>query len=231
LEDIIGDASGVKISMAGNQWFAARDALNIINSHGFKALIETIPPGLVERRARGEDLRIGHLVLSYKPEIVSLPPSMLMGLETMEAFEYVENDVVIAYMGEAVNDWCGLKNRRTAVPNPVTEGIGAMFARVFDKVCGGYEELIAGGSFLTKIHHREIPALIRSNIIDAGVIWRTEAIYWGLNYSVPEPRVVGRLAMALMPWASEAAKDVFSLFKSREIREVYEKYGFKWVGK
>jgi len=43
--------------------------------------------------------------------------------------------------------------------------------------------------------------------------------------------VVGRLAMALMPWASEAAKDVFSLFKSREIREVYEKYGFKWVGK
>ena len=94
--------------------------------------------------------------------------------------------------------------------------------------CG---ELIAGGSFLTKIHHREIPALIRSNIVDAGVIWRTEAIYWGLNYSVPEPRVVGRLAMALMPWASESAKDVFALFKSREIREVYEKYGFKWVGK
>ena len=119
---IIGDFSGVKISMAGNQWFAARDALNIINSHGFTALIETIPPGLVKRRIMGENLRMGSLILSYRPEIVSLPPLMLMGLETIETFEHVENDVVIAYVGDPVNDWCSLKSRRTAIPNPVTEG-------------------------------------------------------------------------------------------------------------
>ncbi len=230
LEDVLGDLSGVKITMAGNQWFAARDVLRILNSSGIKAVMETIPPGLARRRVLGEAMRIGGLVLDYRPEIASLPPSMLAGIEVIDSFEYVENDVVIAYTGKPVLTWCGLRDRRAAIPNPITEGIGAMFAKAFHENCGGYDELLAEGAFLTKIHHREIPALINAGIIDAGIVWRTEAIYWGLNYSAPEPRLVGRLAMALMPWASGNAGLAYSMLKSNSVKEAYEKYGFRWVG-
>ncbi len=131
--------------MAGNQWFAARDVLSILNSSGIKAVIETIPPGLARRRALGEAMRIGGLVMDYRPEIASLPPSMLNGIEVADSFEYVENDVVIAYVGKPVLTWCDLRDRRVAIPNPMTEGIGAMFAKAFQDNCGGYDELIAGG--------------------------------------------------------------------------------------
>lgn len=54
--------------------------------------VETIPPGLVLRRALGEPLIIGDLTIDARPDIVSLPSNMLNELNVRDHFEYVEND-------------------------------------------------------------------------------------------------------------------------------------------
>ncbi|WP_243671124.1 substrate-binding domain-containing protein [Vulcanisaeta sp. JCM 16161] len=168
---------------------------------GFTVYVETIPPGLVLRRALGEPLIIGDLVIDVRPDIVSLPSNMLSELNVRDKFEYAENDLAIVYVGEPVNDWCDLRNRRVAIPNPITEGIGALFRELYSEYCGDYSELVGRGFvYLTRIHHREIPELLRNGLIDAGVVWRTEAIYWGFKYTVPSRNRVSRLSFALMPW-------------------------------
>ncbi|ADY02359.1 putative sulfate-binding protein [Vulcanisaeta moutnovskia 768-28] len=230
ISDVRGVLSGVRMSLAGNQWFVIDELMGFLKSMEFNVYVETIPPGLVLRRALGEPLVIGGLVIDVKPEIVSLPTSMLSGLTVKDRFEYVENDLAIAYVGEPVNDWCELRDRRVAVPNPVTEGIGALFREIYTEYCGDYSEFVGRGSvYLTRIHHREIPELLRNGLVDAGVVWRTEAIYWGFKYTVPSRNRVSRLSFALMPWASNDAVKVFELLRSDNVRRMYEKYGFRWI--
>ncbi|WP_243674924.1 substrate-binding domain-containing protein [Vulcanisaeta distributa] len=197
-----GSLSGVKMSLADNQWFVVDELMMFLRSRGFTVYVETIPPGLVLRRALGEPLIIGDLTIDARPDIVSLPSNMLNELNVRDHFEYVENDLAIVYVGEPINDWCDLRSKRVAIPNPVTEGIGALFREIYTEYCGDYSEFVGRDSvYLTRIHHREIPELLRNGLIDAGVVWRTEAIYWGgFRYTVPSRNRVGRLSFALMPW-------------------------------
>ncbi|WP_252900509.1 hypothetical protein [Vulcanisaeta sp. JCM 14467] len=73
ISDVRGSLSGVKMSLAGNQWFVINELLNLLRAKGFTVYVETIPPGLVLRRALGEPLVIGDLVIDVRPDIVSLP--------------------------------------------------------------------------------------------------------------------------------------------------------------
>ena len=232
ISDVRGPLSGVKMSLAGNQWFVINELLNLLRARGFTVYVETIPPGLVLRRALGEPLVIGDLVIDVRPEIVSLPTGMLEKLSVRDKFEYVENDLAIVYSGEPVNDWCELRGRRVAIPNPITEGIGELFRELYTEYCGDYAEFIGRGSvYLTRIHHREIPQLLQNGVIDAGVVWRTEAIYWGFKYTAPPRNKTGKLAFALMPWAGEEAARLFEFLRSDDVKHLYEKYGFKWIAK
>ena len=229
LYDLWGSVQGLKIFMAGNQWFVVPELLEYLGENGISAFVETLPPGIVREHARGTPVRIGNLVIDFRPEIVSLPPSMMRGLDVVESFEYASNTMAIAYRrGVEVRDWCSLRGLRVAIPNPDTEGIGQLFKEVYEESCGGYEEL-ARRARLTKVHHREIPKMLASGEIDAGVVWVTEALYWRFDHVVPSPNREGRLAFGLMKEHSEAAERAFSLLRSDRVREIYTKYGFRWV--
>lgn len=229
LSDLWGKVSGLKIFMAGNQWFVLPELIEYLNSKGFDVFIESLPLGAVMRHALGEPIKIGNLIIDYKPDIVSLPPSMLNEIKYRDYFEYVANDLVIAYNHGNYNDWCDLKGKQVAIPNPETEGIGQLFKELYEKECGNYEEFINSGKvYLTKIHHREIPKLLNERKIEAGVVWKTEAIYWKFNYFEPKVNSVGKLAFALIS-GDERSKRVFELLKSEEVRKIYEKYGFRWL--
>ncbi len=132
LEDLWGDINGVKMSFAGNQWFVSKDLISLLNSKGHKIYLETIPPGLVRKRAEGEPLRIGNLKITFNPEIISLPPSLMEGLKAIEKFDYVENEIVIVYTKKEINDWCEVLGKRIAIPNPKTEGIGKLWSIYYD---------------------------------------------------------------------------------------------------
>ncbi len=229
LEDLWGETSGVKMSFAGNQWFVVKDLIDYLKGQGFSVYVETIPPGIVRKRAEGEPLKIGNLTITFKPEIVSLPPPILEGLKVEEKFDYVENDIAIVFSGKAINDWCELKGKRIAIPNPKTEGIGKLFMEIYEESCGSYEELVNSGAYLTAVHHREIPHMLKLGDVEAGIMWRTEALYWGFKHVVPEKNRTSRLAFALLEDAGEKAKAVFEALKSPQVRELYKKYGFKVV--
>lgn len=228
LSDLWGSIQGLKIFMAGNQWFVVQELLNFLKSNGISAFIETLPPGIVKDHAKGVPIRIGNLIIDFKPEIVSLPPSMIKELDVIKTFDYVSNSLAIVYNDKKIEDWCSLKGLRIAIPNPVTEGIGQLFKEIYEETCGNYEEL-AKKAYLTKIHHREIPKMLINKEIDAGVVWVTEAIYWKFNYSVPSPNREGKLAFGLMREHSEVAEKAFSLLRSESVKEIYTKYGFRWI--
>ncbi|QIW22990.1 ABC transporter substrate-binding protein [Sulfolobus sp. S-194] len=227
LEDFWGSTDGIKMSFSGNQWFVVPDLITLLNKKGFTVYIETIPPGIVRKRAGGENLKVGNLEITFKPEIVSLPPSLLEGLKVKKMKEYVENELAIVYSSK-VNDWCDLKGKKVAVPNPETEGIGVLFKQLYEEYCGSYEEFISS-AYLTKVHHREIPYMLSKGLIEAGVVWKTEAIYWKFNYIIPAFNKKGKLAFALLSNSSEISEILFDYLFSSDVQAIYEKYGFKWI--
>lgn len=227
--DFWGNIEGLKIFMAGNQWFAVPDLLDFLNSKCISAFIETLPPGIVKEHSKGTPIKVGNLVIDYKPEIVSLPPLMIKELDGIKTFEYVSNSLAIVYNKKQVDDWCSLKELKIAIPNPITEGIGQLFKEIYEETCGSYEELLRRNVYLTKIHHREIPKMLMNNEIDAGVVWVTEALYWKFKFSVPSPNKEGKLAFGLMKVHSEMAEKAFSLLRSENVKEIYTKYGFRWI--
>ena len=134
------------------------------------------------------------------------------------------------YIGSPIKDWCELRDKRVAIPNPVTEGIGALFRDLYNEYCGDYLEFVSKGNvYITKIHHREIPQLLSQGLIDAGVMWTTEANYWNYPHITPAKNKKGRLAFALMPWASKEARELYNQLRKDEVKRIYEKYGFKWI--
>ena len=228
LYDLWGNVQGLKVFMAGNQWFVVPELLEYLKENGVSAFIETLPPGVVKEHSKGVPIKIGNLIIDFKPEIVSLPPSMLRELDVVESFEYVSNSLAVVYNKAEVKDWCSLKGLRVAIPNPVTEGIGQLFKELYEENCGNYEEL-SKNAYLTKVHHREIPKMLANNEIDAGVVWVTEAIYWKFKYSVPTPNREGKLAFGLLRDHSDLAKKAFSLLRSERVKEIYTKYDFRWI--
>lgn len=83
--------------MAGNQWFVIPELLDFLKSNGISAFIETLPPGVVKDHAKGVPIGIGNLIVDFKPEIISLPPSMIKELDVTKTFEYVSNSLAIVY--------------------------------------------------------------------------------------------------------------------------------------
>jgi len=234
LSDMHGYTDGVPMSFAGNQWFLVNKIIDILLRNGIRAYVETIPPGIVRQRALGASLRVGTLTFSARPQVVSLPPALLDGLQVEERYDYVEDTIVLAYREArpSVSSWCDIKEiPRLAIPNPITEGIGAQVRDVMQGSCGSYEYL-ASRSFITRVHHREIPPMLYGNAVDAGVMWISEAKYWGFNYVVPQPELRGRLAFALLAGAGEGAREAYRVLVSSgdELKAAYEAYGFKWIG-
>ncbi len=224
IHDLYGKISGVKFFAAGNQWFALEEILPRMAN----VFMETLPPGVVMKQMMGEAVKIGNLVIDVKPDVVSLPSSLMEQVKDMvlEPTEYVENEVVIA-TSLKVKDICDLSGLRLALPNPENEGIGDVFRKAYEEECGDYSSL-RERSYVTKVHHRETPLLMRNGLVNAGVMWNTEAIKWGFK-SVGTGRK-GKLSIAVTKFGDkEGGENVKKVVLSSESRSVYEKYAFKWM--
>jgi ABC-type sulfate transport system substrate-binding protein len=75
-------------------------------------------------------------------------------------------------------------NIRLAMPNPDTEGVTEQIKMSLQKAGG--EALVTavygtkvqdGSSYLTAIHHRETPMFLMQGRAEAGVTWRSEAMF------------------------------------------------------
>jgi ABC-type molybdate transport system substrate-binding protein len=137
----------------------------------------------------------------------------------------------------------GQRNVRLAMPNPDFEGVTDQI-KISLKKAGGdalvtmvYETKVKDGSvYLTQIHHRETPMFLMQGRAEAGVTWRSEAIFQEqagnaiAHVDIPDAEnTVGIYAGAIVKGTAhkEAAGKWLAFLKSAEAVRVFEGYGFK----
>ena len=215
---------------------------------------ETLPPGLlVQQMEKGGVVTVGNMTWTVKPD------AYLAGLQAVQrligeakleqpAVPYVSNVLAImvpktnpAHIGKLA-DLAG-RNVRLAMPNPDFEGVTDQI-KVSLKKAGGdglvarvYDAKVKDGStYLTQIHHRETPMFLMQARADAGVTWRSEAIFQEqignpiAHVDIPDAEnTTGIYAGAVVTGAAhkEAAEKWLAFLKSPEAVRIFAGYGFK----
>jgi molybdate transport system substrate-binding protein len=132
---------------------------------------------------------------------------------------------------------------RLAMPNADTEGVTDQIKTSLQKA-GGETLLNAvygskvkdGTSYLTAIHHRETPMFLMQGRAQAGVTWRSEAIFQEQagnpieHVDIPAAQnTTGTYAGAVVKGAAhpEAAKKWLAYLRSPEAIKIFTGYGFQ----
>ncbi|KJE49579.1 MULTISPECIES: substrate-binding domain-containing protein [Acidiplasma] len=220
ISDLTGYIDGTKISMPGQGWFIANHIVSYFYRKNIKTYIETLPAVMVRKRAMGNFLRIGGLRINLTPDIVFLNKNMIKHIKYMKLFDFYKDSIVIA---TNINDLqlCDIKNYKSGIPNPVYSALGIAFKKIYEKKCGYFGDL-KKSSYFSKAHYREIPSLLLKNEINAGILWRSEALYWKFKYiEIPETETV--FSVALLN-ENENSKQVYEALQSGELNIYYDKY-------
>uniref|UniRef100_UPI00262367E7 substrate-binding domain-containing protein n=1 Tax=Acidocella sp. TaxID=50710 RepID=UPI00262367E7 len=164
------------------------------------------------------------------------------------AVPYVTNDLTImvpkgnpAHIQSLAD--LGKPGVRLVMPNPAYEGIARQIEAALRKAGGDaletqvYQTGVTNGTtILTHIHHRQTPLFLMQGLADAGVTWKSEAIFQeeiGNPISdVPIPAADNATAIyagAVVKGAAhpDAAKAWLSFIHSPAALAIFEHYGFK----
>ncbi len=156
---------------------------------------ETIPPGLlVQQIAAGGTISVGNMTWTVKPDayfagLAKVRQLIADGLLRGPAVPYVTNTLTIMVPQGNPARITGLADLgragvRLVMPNPAFEGVVRQIKASLVKAGGEalaravYETKVQDGStVLTHIHHRQTPLWLMQGRGDAGVTWRSEALF------------------------------------------------------
>lgn len=252
--DLYGDIIDPQlvIFFAGNQ-FMVIDSL----IHDFKkaypqyqrVFAETLPPGILAQQILTGSLVLGNLRIAVQPDIYTAGKSRIDQLK--DSFSVVKNYAgntlaIMVHKGnpKKVNRLSDLarKDVRVSMPNPAWEGIGKRIEEAYVKAGGTAlqqvimkEKVTKGGTYLTKIHHRETPLRILYQQSDAGPVWFTEAYYQQMiGHPVELIQVPAAENIQASYWAGilksathqEAAKDFMNFLLGPQGQGIYKHFGF-----
>jgi molybdate transport system substrate-binding protein len=214
---------------------------------------ETIPPGrLVEQMKAGGRITVGNMTFTAKPD------AYFAGYETVKALvadgllegpgtPYVTNILTIMVPAGNPKRIRGLSDLgrpglRLAMPNPEFEGVARQIKTALGKAGGEaltHEVYAAkverGETVLTQIHHRQTPLWLMEGKVDAGVTWRSEALFQEqvghpiTHVEIPEAQnATGVYAGAVVAGAAhaEAARLWLAFITSPEALAILGRYGF-----
>ena len=260
LPDFHGNPIDPKLVLyvGGNYFFALAPLVKAFEAKQpeYKGRIfwETLPPGLlVKQMDSGGTVTVGNMTWAVKPD------AYCAGLQAVQrlidegkleapAVPYVSNVLAImvpqgnpAHIAKLAD--LGQKNVRLAMPNPDFEGVTDQI-KISLKKAGGdalvtmvYETKVKDGStYLTQIHHRETPMFLMQGRAEAGVTWRSEAIFQEqsgnaiAHIDIPDAEnTTGIYAGAIVKGAAhkEAAEKWLAFLRSTEGAQIFERYGFK----
>jgi ABC-type molybdate transport system substrate-binding protein len=197
LEHMASDANLV-VWVAGNQFFAMDDVIGAFQkAHpGISVGLITLPPGLILTAIEAGGWSYDGKEYRCTPDVyASVNLGHLQRLKAtglMRDYKiYMHNELqMMVAKGNpkavaSINDLVR-SDVRTALPNPVNEGIMQFYARKVLERHGIWSQ-IAGGrdcvscqtterNWFTAVHHREIPERIRDGKSDAGIVWKTEVM-------------------------------------------------------
>jgi ABC-type molybdate transport system substrate-binding protein len=130
-----------------------------------------------------------------------------------------------------------------AMPNPAFEGVARQIRASLMKAGGeALAEMVYGKkvrdgeAVLTRIHHRQTPVFLMQHLVEAGVTWKSEAIFQeevGNPIShidiPPEHNTVANYSAAMVPDVPhpEAARAWLAFITSDDAFKILDRYGFK----
>lgn len=260
LPDFHGNPVNPKLSIfvGGNYFFAMAPLVAAFEDEHpelrGKIYYETIPPGLLVRQIeQGGTITVGNMTWTVKADVYAAGMRRVKemadkGLLTGAAGPYATNDLAImipkgnpAHIATLAD--LGKPGVRLVMPNPEFEGIARQIKAALAKVGGSqlekqvYETKVSNGeTILTHIHHRQSPMYLMQGRADAGVTWKSEAIFQEKSGNpisfieiAPEHNATAIYAAGVLKDAPnpEAAKAWVDFLKSPKALAIFGQYGFK----
>ena len=246
------------IFVGGNYYFAMAPLVAAFEREhpGLKGRIyyETLPPGILIQQMHADGtITIGNMTWRIEPDVYAaglkkvryyIKHKVLQG----PAVPYVTNDLAIMIPKGNPAHIRGLKDLgkpgvRLAMPNPAWEGVARQIELALRKAGGAtlehmvYVTKVADGqTILTHIHHRQTPLFLMQGLADAGITWKSEAIFQeqvghplGLIDIPAADNVTAVYAAALVRGAAHprAARAWIDFLRSPTALHIFERYGFK----
>ena len=252
------DAPALVIFVGGNYYFAMGPlVLAFEHEHPHltgRIYYETLPPGiLIEQMEHGGTITVGNMTWTIKPDVYAA------GLEKVDYYiahrllrgpgvPYVTNDLTIMVPQGNPAHITGLQDLgkpgvRLSMPNPAWEGVARQIKLALIKAGGTalehtvYVSKVADGqTLLTHIHHRQTPLFLMEGLADAGVTWKSEAIFQEQaghpisQVDIPAAdNVTAVYAAAVVRGAAhpKAARAWIDFLRSPAALSIFERYGFR----
>jgi molybdate transport system substrate-binding protein len=260
LADFHGDLTDPKLVLyvGGNYFFAMAPLVQAFErlhpAYRGRVFWETIPPGLLAKQiGAGGVITVGNMTWTAKADAyfaglmkvkemiaghVLVAPVVPYVTNTLTIMVPKGNPAKIATLADLAKP--GI---RLAMPNPEFEGVAQQIKASLTKAGG--EALVQtvyvtkvkdGSTTLTQIHHRQTPLFLMQGRADAGVTWKSEALFQEqaghpiTHVDIADPdNATGIYAGAEVAGAPhpDAAKLWLTFIRSPEALAVFERYGFK----
>ncbi|HVP33721.1 MAG TPA: substrate-binding domain-containing protein [Steroidobacteraceae bacterium] len=260
LADFHGDPANplLVLYVGGNYFFAMAPLVQLFETrhpqYRGRLYWETIPPGLLVRQIEaGGRVTVGNMTWTAKPDVYlagleAVKTQIAAGLLEGPAVPYVTNTLTImvprnnpAHVA-ALTD-LGRAAIRLAMPDPEFEGVARQIHAALEQAGGAalaqavYGTKVRDGTTrLTRIHHRQTPLWLLQCRVDAGVTWKSEALFQEEtghaigHVDIPDSQnATGVYAAATVRGAAHvrAAKEWLDFIRSPQALAVFERYGFK----
>jgi ABC-type molybdate transport system substrate-binding protein len=215
---------------------------------------ETLPPGiLIKQMENGGTITVGNMTWTVHPDVYAADletVDMLIHKGTLAtpAVPYVTNDLAIMIPKDNPAHITGLADLgkpgvRLVMPNPEYEGIARQIKTSLEKVGGKpleqmvYDAKVTNGeTILAQIHHRQTPLFLMQGRADAGVTWKSEALFQEQaghpisHIAIPvKANTTAIYAAAMVKGAShpQSARQWLDYLVSPQALKIFERYGFK----
>jgi molybdate transport system substrate-binding protein len=262
--DVLADFHGsidhpdLVLYVSGNYFFAAAGLVEAFGNANprYRGHIyyETLPPGLLLKQMEaGGTVTSGNMTWTAKPDVLMaeltasndlvqqgklVPPVVAFATNNLTIMVPAGNPAHVTGLADL-----GRAGLALAMPNPQFEGV-ARQARASLVKAGG--ETLAesvygvkvrnGETVLTRIHHRQTPLFLMQHLVEAGVTWKSEAIFQEeignpiSHVEMPvEHNTLAVYSAAMVPGAPhpEAARSWLDFIGSDAAFKVMARYEFK----
>jgi ABC-type molybdate transport system substrate-binding protein len=260
LADFHGDPADplLVLYVGGNYFFAMAPLVQTFEArfpqYRGRLYWETIPPGILVRQIQaGGRVSVGNMTWTVKPDLYlagleAVNQQIEAGLLAAPAVPYVTNTLTIMVPRGNPAHIAGLADLakadiRLAMPNPEFEGVARQIRASLEKTGGAalvqavYTTKVRDGTTrLTRIHHRQTPLWLMQCRVEAGVTWRSEALFQEQighaigHVDIPDAQnATGVYAAAVVRGAAhvQAARQWLDFIRSPAALAIFERYGFK----
>jgi ABC-type molybdate transport system substrate-binding protein len=203
--DVLADFHGsldhpdLVLFVSGNYFFAVAGLVeafgNAYPRYRGRVFYETLPPGLLLRQMEGGGtVTSGNMTFTVKPDVFMAeltatndlvqqgklaPPVVAFATNNLTIMVPAGNPARVTGLADL-----GRAGLALAMPNPQFEGV-ARQARASLVKAGGEAlaetvygaKVRSGDTVLTRIHHRQTPLFLMQHFVEAGVTWKSEAIF------------------------------------------------------